>query len=625
MHKSKIGRLRFRLFAFASAFLLISVPALNDLALVANAATSADAYCAQYTSGFKLSACKDGVLGKDCSEYAIVDNQSTADVCTKAAADKANGLISDTPTFTPTSDGSGVSDAQVYKNVIQDACNKSFKNNTSAYNACVAGGQTSNNPPDPQDCFNLSGSLVQGACIVGAQAGQSFISAKNDSTGGGRGSSSPGGNTGPGSSAFQDALNQTKTASQYIDTLHALGPDSKVDTTKEVSTETGFYINGAGKRQPIHVIENGINNSPAIIFLNGGGWHGNDGTSNCVTYGAAGYHSSCGDWTAASTDGNPDNNAPPVGGGSRARGYKTIEVTYRLGSSGIYYMFEDVMRGINHVIKNAEKYHIDPNKVAVWGDSAGGSLAIRAAASGKSGVRAAVGWSPPTNAYQGLFRSYKSLFIGMDHSTCIPTDLAGAANFTSLLTGGSGDVAKYGQGLSSNDFTSFGIANAGADGATLNPITLLTDVLTAGKYAMQTAQSLETISKQLQSGGIKSMSGSVINLSAKKLTECIDNFNVMSPAMFASPDSPPMVLAGFNTDDVVGPEQEYGMRDKLQSLGITAEAIVIDGNPNGAYQAFGPNEGNHLGYDARFVCPTINFLDRILQPEKGQVDCQGGP
>lgn len=415
----------------------------------------------------------------------------------------------------------------------------------------------------------------------------------------------------PNSNQIQDALDQTKDLDEYLDLLHEAGPNADEDV-KEIPDDTkGVYINGAGKKQKIVELNYAGPDAPTILFFNGGGWHANDLNGQKVT--------------GLIDNGKDMHDRYPTGGTAAARGFNTYDVTYRLGSSGVYYMFEDVMRGIKHMRENSDLYNINPNKIAIWGDSAGGSLAMRAAASGKSGAKVAVGWSPPTNAYTGLFRSYKSLLIGMDHSTCIPTDLAGLANATDLMTGGSGEVAEYGQGLSSNDFSGIGLELGG--GAGLNPGNIdfmgtITDVLAAGQYAMDASQNVEAITSQLESGNIMSLSGGVINLASKKFIECIDNFNALSPALFASPESPPSFLAGFNTDDVVGPNQVTGMRDKLRTLGIRSEAVLIDGMPGGS-MPFTPNLGNHLDYDARFVCLTLNFIAE--ETETGNtVQCELG-
>jgi hypothetical protein len=575
------------------------------------AAQTTAQYCAQYTSNSKLNACKDGIRGADCSDYAITFDQETSDICTKAKTAKAAGQISDTPVVQPSDNGSNATDAEVYKNVILNAC-APYQSDSAAALWCLYGGLGQDGkegkPKTTADCLSKaeikSSTRNQAACIAGSGAGQSYLADKN-------GDSEESNNINTNTNSIQDMLDQSSNTQQYLDVLHAVGKDAGVDLGEKPDNTYGFYVNGAGKQQRITPTLAGAN-APAIIFFNGGGWHGNDGTSYCVSVGSPLKNCAPGQNGGGELGIDEGLQAPP-GGGATARGYTTFDATYRYGSSGVYYMFEDVMRAIQHVRNNAAMYGVDPNKIAIWGDSSGGSLAMRANASGKSGAKVAVGWSPPTNAYTGLFRSYKSLMIGIDHSTCAPTDLAGAANFTDLFIGGSGNVAEYGQGLSSNSFDGF---------TSGDPLGLLTEVLTAGQYAMTTGQNLETISSQLEGGGIEGMSGGIINVASKKIVECIDNFNVLSPALFASPDSSPAFVAGFDTDDVVGPEQVYGMRDKLRSLGVRSDAMVLQGNPNPVNSPLGPSS-NHMGYDPRFVCDSLNFIDEIMQIGK-KVNCGTG-
>lgn len=410
---------------------------------------------------------------------------------------------------------------------------------------------------------------------------------------------------------LQGLLDQAKSLSDYIDVLHGAGPDSEVETDEIPDDEVGSYINGAGKKQEIKTINPGTGSSPAILFINGGGWHMNDCMGQRV---AAGGGNMCQTY---------DEGFEKAG----ERGYAMFDLTYRLGSSGVYYMYEDVMRGIKHMQNNASKYGVDPNKLVIWGDSAGGSLSMRAAASGKSGAKAAVGWSSLTNAYSGLFKSFQSFAIGLDHSTCIPTDLAGFANFADLVNGGSGDVAEYGQGLSSNDFSALGIGLDGSTTGNLDPLTLLTQGLVAGQNLLSTAKDVEAISNQIKSSGnLSGLSGSSFNLASKKFVECLDNFNVLSPALFASPDSAPSFLAGFEDDGLFAPEQSYGMRDKLRQLGIKSEALILPGSEDCAKpeKAAGPGGGCHLGYYGAFVCQTLNFIDSEVQPERGTTNCATG-
>ncbi len=631
--------------------ILVALGSVSGIVQQASAIT-ADDYCSQYKVGGQRNACKDGARGgEECDAYADAYDESVANICRTAKKAKQSGEITDKPVldinkacdkytgdlytactigvsykkcevqvaetdielYNACATGAGIktidvpneiinpptntkNDADTYKEAILNAC-APYKNNDAAALWCLYGGLGQDGkegkPKSIQDCLTkteLQGSTInQRACITGAVSGKTFI----DTVGSSGGTDTKTDENNP--LKWLDQLDQADSLEKYIDTLHEQGPDADVDTS-EKPDRYGYYINGAGKEQEIIPLPNapGRGNSPAILFFNGGGWIANDGVGQKIV------------------------DDPRSGGQLQKRGYAAFDATYRLGSGGVYYQFEDVMRAVSHITKHADWYGVDPTRIVVWGDSAGGSLSMRVAASGKSGARAAVGWSAPTNGYTALFRSFESFLIGMYHSTCIPTDLAGLTNFTDLLTGGSGDVAEYGQGLSSNDLSGLGIDLGGRsfDASSINPISLLTDVLTAGQYALQTGRNLESISGQLESGGLLSLSGGVMNLSSKKLVECIDNFTALSPALFASPESAPSFLAGFETDKLIPPDNAFGMRDKLRSLGIRSDALVIPGNSEGD-----SGFGNHLDYDPRFVCPTLNFLDSILQPENGQQDC----
>jgi len=403
--------------------------------------------------------------------------------------------------------------------------------------------------------------------------------------------------------ASDEDLEQTKDLSEYLDVLHKKNEkDKDADLEKEDSGRLDKYINGAGKLQDLVTIKPGTGSSPAILFINGGGWLGNDQTGQHVA--------------------NGDEGAEKAGD----RGYAMYDITYRYGTSGVYYQFEDVMRGIEHVMRNAKEYGIDPEKVVIWGDSAGGSLSMRAAASGKTGAKAAVGWSPPTNAYTAVFRSFQSFGIGVAHSTCAPTDLAGLANFADSLNGGSGDVAEHGQGISSNDFSALGIM--GTPGSGIDPLSLMTQAVVAGRNASSAMQDVESISNKIMSGNTGSLVGSTFNLAGKMFNECIDNFNALSPALFTSPDTPPSFLAGYDNDGVINPNQITGMRDKLRQLGIRSESLILPGVGSclSSPTASGPagSGGCHLGYHPDFVCPTLNFIDSVVQPGKGTKDCGSG-
>jgi acetyl esterase/lipase len=86
---------------------------------------------------------------------------------------------------------------------------------------------------------------------------------------------------------------------------------------------------------------------PAIVFIHGGAWLGGDkagGTAQLMPF-------------------------------VRAGNYVGVTVGYRLSPEAIWpAQIHDVKAAIRFVRANAAKYHIDPDRIAVWGASAGGHL-----------------------------------------------------------------------------------------------------------------------------------------------------------------------------------------------------------------------------------------------------------
>lgn len=371
----------------------------------------------------------------------------------------------------------------------------------------------------------------------------------------------------------KDLVNQIRdTQRDYAKDEKDKVKDNKPDERQD--NKYGQYVNGKGDYQPLRVTKAAGEGNPAIIFFNGGGWHTDDQVGDKVA---------------------------PL---AVARGYTSIVATYRLGSSGVYYQYEDVMRAVKHVRDNAAMYGVDPSRIAVWGDSAGGSLAMRVAGSGKSGAAAAVGWSAPTNAYTALFKSPQSFAIGMDHSTCIPTDINGVLNAIDMLNGGEGNIPNEG-GLGNNNVDSF------VNGNTLGAVT---EVLTLAERAQRNGVTSSSLSSGISGDGASSGSGgqSSRQLTSKKYLECLDNFTTLSPALYASPLTPPTFLAGFETDILVGPDQLYQMRDKLRGMGVPSSVVTL---PGVASPTTVPGQ-NHLDFNEAFVNPSLDFLDKYLHPKK---------
>lgn len=94
-------------------------------------------------------------------------------------------------------------------------------------------------------------------------------------------------------------------------------------------------------------------------------------------------------------------------------GYAVVSVNYRLSSEAVFpAAISDVKAAIRFIKANAEKYNLDANKIAVWGDSSGGNLATLVGTSSddaylngdntenmeySSSVNAVVDWFGPMN------------------------------------------------------------------------------------------------------------------------------------------------------------------------------------------------------------------------------------
>lgn len=162
---------------------------------------------------------------------------------------------------------------------------------------------------------------------------------------------------------------------------------------------------------------------PAVVWIHGGGWAG----------------------------GNPRIGVAVLGTSDKvlstlaARGYVTAAVSYRLsGEAKFPAAMQDVKAAIRFLRANAAKYHIDAQRIAVWGESAGGHLAALAGTScgvkeleGRGGnaeqsscVQAAIDFygptdfgmmdaqSPPNGIRHGVPDSPESKFLGCSLPQC---------------------------------------------------------------------------------------------------------------------------------------------------------------------------------------------------------------
>jgi len=95
------------------------------------------------------------------------------------------------------------------------------------------------------------------------------------------------------------------------------------------------------------------------------------------------------------------------------RGYAVVSVNYRMSGEALFPAnIKDIKAAIRWLRANASKYNFDPDRIAIWGGSAGGNLSSLAGTSGdvkeledlslgnatfSSRVQAVVDWFGPTN------------------------------------------------------------------------------------------------------------------------------------------------------------------------------------------------------------------------------------
>lgn len=113
---------------------------------------------------------------------------------------------------------------------------------------------------------------------------------------------------------------------------------------------------------------------PLVVYIHGGGWHGGDKTGSLL-----GYY------------------APSL----VKQGIAVAAVNYRLAPHAIYpTQNEDVACALSFLHDNAARYHLDPARLALFGDSAGGELVTYAAVASQYQIE------PWHNALKGVVDFY---------------------------------------------------------------------------------------------------------------------------------------------------------------------------------------------------------------------------
>ncbi|NEM92266.1 alpha/beta hydrolase [Galbitalea soli] len=81
-----------------------------------------------------------------------------------------------------------------------------------------------------------------------------------------------------------------------------------------------------------------------------------------------------------------------------AAGFAVAAADYRLSGEARYpAQLSDVERALDWVEGHAEEFALDPDRVVLWGGSAGGTLAALVGLSGRRGIRGVIDWYGPSD------------------------------------------------------------------------------------------------------------------------------------------------------------------------------------------------------------------------------------
>lgn len=150
--------------------------------------------------------------------------------------------------------------------------------------------------------------------------------------------------------------------------------------------------------------------SPAVVWIHGGGWAG--GTKN-------------------------EARAKNVCDTLAAAGYVAVSIDYRLGDHAWPTNLYDCKNAVRFLRANAAKYHVDPDRIAVAGGSAGGHLSLMVGlTAGKSGLEPE-GAATPYPGGSSAVRCIINLYGITDLLTRQQTDAQGNPTATRKLLGSS--------------------------------------------------------------------------------------------------------------------------------------------------------------------------------------------
>lgn len=152
--------------------------------------------------------------------------------------------------------------------------------------------------------------------------------------------------SGCGSSTTSSSSNTSNTAQKG----GAGGGMSAINTqgATKMWTDVAYASKSSSQKLDIYLPNTGNGPFPVIVAIHGGAFMQGDKSSGEVNDELTGLN----------------------------KGYAVVSINYRLSGEAIFpAAVYDVKAAIRYIKANASKYNLNPDKIAVWGDSAGGNLA----------------------------------------------------------------------------------------------------------------------------------------------------------------------------------------------------------------------------------------------------------
>jgi acetyl esterase/lipase len=201
--------------------------------------------------------------------------------------------------------------------------------------------------------------------------------------------------------------NSSEANSSEANSSKAVATTTPSETAARSLYDLAYADTSPQQRLDLYLPARAVNPAPLLIWVHGGGWRTGDKSSIAARYDPSASPPTPTDCTDIVQVQVPDVAA------LIAKGYAVASINYRLDRDPVAAL-KDAKAAVRFLRANASSYHLDPDRFAAWGDSAGGYTVIMLGVTGgqrtvfddptlgnpkvSSAVQAVVDWFGPTDA-----------------------------------------------------------------------------------------------------------------------------------------------------------------------------------------------------------------------------------